>query len=155
MTAPVTLHWQRLPGAQAPDPLPLPAPATEGAAGLDLRAAVRTPLVLSPGERVRVPTGFALAIPDGYEGQVRVRSGRAWREGLGMPNAPGTIDADYRGELEVLLINFGQDPIHIVRGDRIAQLIIAPVVRPHSAEVDALPPSTGRGAGGFGHTGDR
>lgn len=151
----VAVFWQRLAGAMAPEPLPLPAPATEGAAGLDLRAAVRTPLILQPGERVRVPTGFALAIPDGYEGQVRVRSGRAWREGLGMPNAPGTIDADYRGELEVLLINFGQDPIHIVRGDRIAQLIIAPVVRPTSSEVDALPPSTGRGAGGFGHTGDR
>ena len=148
------LSWQRLAGAQAPDPLPLPAPATSGAAGLDLRAALRTPLHIQPGERVLIPCGFAVAVPDGHEGQVRPRSGRALQDGLTVLNAPGTIDADYRGELQVLLINHGQVPVLIERGDRIAQLVIAPVIRPTSIEVDHLP-ATARGTGGFGHTGTR
>jgi dUTP pyrophosphatase len=144
--------FQRLPAAAAPDALPLPAYATPGAAGLDLAAAVRAPLTLAPGERLLVPTGFAIALPDGYEGQVRPRSGRALAEGLTVLNSPGTIDADYRGELRVLLVNLGQAPLVVARGERIAQLVVAPVVRPTVLEAEALPPAP-RGAGGFGHTG--
>ncbi len=144
--------FQRLPAASAPDALPLPTFATPGAAGMDLAAAVREPLTLAPGERGLVPTGFAIAIPDGYEGQVRPRSGRALAEGLTVLNAPGTIDADYRGELRVLLVNLGSAPIVVRRGERVAQLVVAPVVRPTVHEAEALPPAA-RGAGGFGHTG--
>ena len=132
--------------------LPAPAYETAGAAGLDLRAALSAPITLQPGQRAAVPTGFALAIPDGYEGQVRARSGRALREGLGRGNAPGTIDSDYRGELLVLAINLGDKPIDIAPGERIAQLVIAPVAQLPVAEAETLPP-TARGAGGFGHTG--
>jgi dUTP pyrophosphatase len=142
---------RRLPGN---DDLPLPAPATAGSSGVDLRAALQEDLVLRPGERRLVPTGFAVAIPDGYEGQVRPRSGAALKQGLALPNAPGTIDSDYRGELGVILINLGQEPVTLRRGDRIAQLVIAPVARACFEEVAELPP-TDRGAGGFGHTGTR
>jgi len=132
--------------------LPLPAPATAGAAGVDLAAAVDGELVLEPGARVLVPTGLALAIPPGFEGQVRARSGLALRHGIVLPNAPGTIDSDYRGELQVILWNAGREPFRVARGDRIAQLVIVPVARVAWHEVEALPP-TARGAGGFGHTG--
>jgi dUTP pyrophosphatase len=135
--------------------LPLPAPATAESAGADLVAALDKPVVLEPGERVAVPTGFALAIPPGYEGQVRGRSGLALRHGVTLPNAPGTIDSDYRGEVHVILHNAGDAPFVIERGDRVAQLVIAPVARVEFAEVgstDALG-ATVRGDGGFGHTG--
>jgi dUTP pyrophosphatase len=131
-------------------PLPLPSYATDGAAGLDLRADVA--LVLQPGERKLVPTGIAVAIPAGYEGQVRPRSGLALRSGVTCLNTPGTIDSDYRGEVGVILVNLGQEPAAISRGDRIAQLVIAAVTRAELMESVSLPP-TGRGDGGFGHTG--
>ena len=136
------------------DDLPLPSYASEGAAGLDLRAAVRDAVVLAPGERALVPTGLRLAIPPGFEGQVRARSGLALKHGIVLPNAPGTIDADYRGELSVILWNSGREPFRIERGDRIAQLVVARVARvvwEEGAAVDA----SGRGAGGFGSTGAR
>jgi dUTP pyrophosphatase len=132
------------------EPLPLPSYATELAAGLDLRADVA--LTLAPGARALVPTGLAIAIPAGYEGQVRPRSGLALREGVTCLNSPGTIDADYRGEVGVILINLGEKPVQIGRGDRIAQLVIAPVVRAALTETAELP-QTRRSAGGFGHTG--
>jgi dUTP pyrophosphatase len=132
------------------EPLPLPAYATEGAAGLDLRA--DEAVVLAPGQRALVPTGLRLAIPPGYEGQVRPRSGLALREGVTCLNTPGTVDSDYRGEVAVILVNLGQKPVRLARGDRIAQLVIAQVARAELREGDHLPP-TGRGAGGFGHTG--
>jgi len=147
--ASVDLPVQILPHGEG---LALPAYQTEHAAGLDLRAAVERAVTLSPGGRALVPTGLALAIPPGYEGQVRPRSGLALRHGLTCLNTPGTIDADYRGEVQVLLINLGQEPCTIERGDRIAQLIIAPVTRAELTVVSKLPEST-RGAGGFGHTG--
>ncbi|MEM7522976.1 MAG: dUTP diphosphatase [Pseudomonadota bacterium] len=149
--SPPPLVVQRLPHA---GDLPPPAYETAGAAGLDLRAALSAAITLQPGQRSAVPTGFALAIPHGYEGQVRARSGRALREGLGLVNAPGTIDSDYRGELLVLAINLGDKPIDIAPGERIAQLVIAPVAQLPVAEAAALPPTV-RGAGGFGHTGRR
>lgn len=140
------IRWQPPRG----EPLPLPTYATEGAAGLDLRADV--PVRLLPGERALVPTGLALAIPPGFEGQVRPRSGLALRDGVTCLNSPGTIDSDYRGEVGVILANLGQKPVELKRGDRIAQLVVAPVARAELAEVPELPP-TSRGAGGFGHTG--
>ncbi|HUC64886.1 MAG TPA: dUTP diphosphatase [Stellaceae bacterium] len=134
------------------DGLPLPAYATPGSAGVDLVAAVEAPLVLAPGARAAVPTGIALALPEGYEGQLRPRSGLALRHGLAVLNSPGTIDADYRGELRVILANLGDAPVTITRGERIAQLVVAPVSRVAFARVAALPESR-RGAGGFGSTG--
>ena len=125
---------------------------TAHAAGMDLPAAVGDPVVLAPGERRAIPTGFAIALPPGTEGQVRPRSGLALREGLTVANAPGTIDADYRGEIQVLLVNLGDRPVTIRRGDRIAQLVVAPALRAEWSPSDALPP-TRRGDGGFGHTG--
>lgn len=123
------------------------------AAGLDLSACLPDgPLVLRPGERCLVPTGLALAIPSGFEGQVRARSGLALRHGLAILNAPGTIDADYRGELKIILINLGELPVEINHGERIAQLVLAPVAMLAPREVDALPPA-GRGSAGFGSTG--
>lgn len=135
--------------------LPLPAPATPGSAGVDLRAAIEKEQVLQPGERCAIATGFALEIPAGYEGQVRGRSGLALEWGISLPNAPGTIDSDYRGELHVILANGGERPFVLQRGDRIAQLVIAPVARPTWEEIAASEElgSTGRGRGGFGHTG--
>jgi len=147
--APVTVKITRLPGAHG---LPLPARATAGAAGFDLHAALEKDLVLEPGERALVPTGFAIAVPEGHEAQVRPRSGLALRHGLVLPNAPGTIDADYRGEVSVIVMNAGRDPITLRRGDRIAQMVIAPVANARFLEVDTLD-ETVRGAGGFGHTG--
>ncbi len=132
--------------------LPLPAYQTADAAGMDLLADLTAPLRLAVGERALVPTGLAVEIPAGFEGQVRPRSGLALRHGLTLLNAPGTIDADYRGEIGVLLINLGQDAVEIQRGERIAQLIIAPVARATWRPVDALGDS-GRAGGGFGHTG--
>lgn len=134
------------------DDLPLPAYQTQGAAGMDLYAAVEDSITLKAGERVSVPTGIAISIPEGYEGQVRPRSGLARRHGIGMVNSPGTIDSDYTGEIQVLLINLGSEPFTIHRADRIAQLIIAPVMRVVWEETDNLE-KTERGAGGFGHTG--
>jgi dUTP pyrophosphatase len=132
--------------------LPLPVRATAAAAGCDLAAAVEDELVLAPGQRELVPTGFAIELPDGYEAQVRPRSGLALRHGIVLPNAPGTIDADYRGEIRVILMNLGSEPFVIRRGDRIAQLVVAPVVRVGWDEAQALD-ETERGDGGFGHTG--
>lgn len=132
--------------------LALPAYATEHAAGLDLPAALESELTLMPGARTLVPTGLALAIPPGYEAQVRPRSGLAARHGLLIPNSPGTVDADYRGEVKVLLMNGGNEPVTLRRGMRIAQLVVAPVCRADLLLVSELPP-TRRGEGGFGHTG--
>lgn len=132
--------------------LDLPAYETALSAGMDLRAAVDAPVLLESMERRAIPTGLAMAIPSGFEGQVRPRSGLALRKGLGMPNAPGTIDADYRGELKVLVINLGPEPIEITRGMRIAQLLICPVAQAKIAVVDDLD-ATDRGTGGFGSTG--
>jgi dUTP pyrophosphatase len=125
---------------------------SEHAAGADLCAAVREQLTLLPGARALVPTGFSIALPPGYEAQIRPRSGLAIRSGVTCLNSPGTIDADYRGELSIVLANFGNDPVVIRRGDRIAQIIVAPVSRARFDQVDELPP-TERGDGGFGSTG--
>ncbi len=132
--------------------LPLPQAASVGAAGLDLRAAVETAVTLAKGERRLIPTGFRIALPLGFEAQVRPRSGLALRHGILIPNAPGTIDADYRGEIQVILMNAGGEDFVIERGDRIAQMVIASVVQPEWIEVEALD-GTERGEGGFGHTG--
>jgi len=139
----------RLPHAQDLD---LPSYATAGAAGLDLMAAVDDPVVLAPGAFGTIPTGLAVALPPGYEGQVRPRSGLAARQGVTVLNAPGTIDADYRGEVGVILINHGAEPVTIPRGMRIAQFVVAPVVRVTWAPMARLP-ETPRGGGGFGSTG--
>lgn len=146
---PVTVALRRLPGN---DDLPIPAKATPGSAGFDLRACVKGDMTLAPGARALIPTGFAIAIPPGYEGQVRPRSGLALRQGLTMLNTPGTIDSDYRGEVAVVAVNLGQEPVTLRRGDRIAQLVIGPVADARLEETGELP-GTGRGAGGFGHTG--
>ena len=132
--------------------LPLPSYETEGSAGLDLRAAIEDDIVLQSLERTAVPTGLSMAIPKGYEGQVRPRSGLAFRHGLTVTNAPGTIDSDYRGEVKVLLVNLGSEPVRITRGMRCAQLVIAPVSQMKLQEVSLLD-DTDRGAGGFGSTG--
>ena len=132
--------------------VPPPRYQTEGAAGMDLCAAVREPLAIAPGGRALVPTGWAVAIPPGYEGQVRPRSGLAFKHGVTVLNAPGTIDADYRGELKVLLVNHGDCDFVVARGDRIAQLLICPVMQAELREVEALD-RTARGAGGYGSTG--
>ncbi len=134
--------------------LALPSYASRGAAGLDLVAALAddAPLELAAGARAAVPTGLVVAIAEGFEGQVRARSGRALREGLAVLNAPGTIDSDYRGELKVLLVNLGEETVTVRRGERIAQLVVAPVERATVREVDELD-DTPRGAGGFGSTG--
>ncbi|HKE10029.1 MAG TPA: dUTP diphosphatase [Myxococcota bacterium] len=139
----------RLPGAED---LALPAPSTPGAAGLDLPAAVDGEMVIEPGARALVPTGFAIAVPPGLEGQVRPRSGLALHHGIVLPNAPGTIDSDYRGEVKVILQNTGHESFVVKRGERIAQLVFAPVERIAWREVAVLDP-TRRGDGGFGHTG--
>lgn len=145
---PIEVLIQRLPG----NDLPLPARATANASGFDLRACLPDSLTLEPGRRALVPTGFAIAIPAGWEAQVRPRSGLAIQVGLTMLNTPGTIDADYRGEVKLLAINLGESPVVIRRGDRIAQMIVSRVPEVTLREVPALPP-TDRGAGGFGHTG--
>jgi len=147
--ASVRLRVRRLEGSED---LPLPRPASAGASGLDLRAAVPEEVTLAPLERARIPTGLVLEIPPGWEGQVRPRSGLALRHGLTVVNAPGTVDSDYRGEVAVLLVNLGTDPYTVRRGDRVAQLVLAPVARVEVREV-AETTSTQRGRGGFGSTG--
>jgi dUTP pyrophosphatase len=134
--------------------LPLPAYESEQAAGLDLRAAVSPDhgVAIGPGERALIPTGIAVALPHGTEGQVRPRSGLAVRHGVTLLNSPGTIDADYRGEIQVVLVNLGRDSFTIIRGMRIAQLVIAPVMQVMISETDSLD-ETARGTGGFGSTG--
>ena len=132
--------------------LSLPARATAASAGLDLHANVPEDVTLAPGQRVLIPTGVRIALPPGYEVQLRPRSGLALKHGVSMVNAPGTIDADYRGQLQVLLINWGEAAFTVRRGDRIAQMVVCPVVMVDFAETDCLPDSV-RGEGGFGHTG--
>ena len=151
MSVPVTIEIRQLPHA---DGLPLPAYQTLEAAGLDLMAAVpeSEPVTLAPGQYALVPTGLAIALPPGHEAQVRPRSGLAAKHGVTVLNSPGTIDADYRGEIKVILINHGAAPFAIRRGERIAQMVIAPVVQAALVAVTALS-STDRGAGGFGSTG--
>jgi dUTP pyrophosphatase len=145
----VRIALKRLPQGEG---LPMPVYMSEHAAGADLCAAITEQLTLLPGARALVPTGFSVALPPGYEAQVRPRSGLAIRHGVTCLNAPGTIDADYRGEVRVVLANFGTEPFVILRGDRIAQIVVAPVARASFDLVEELPP-TGRGAGGFGSTG--
>jgi dUTP pyrophosphatase len=146
----VRLGVQRLPNGLDLD---LPRPASAGASGLDLPAALTEPVVLAPGERALVPCGLAVEIPAGWEGQVRPRSGLAVRHGVTVLNAPGTVDSDYRGELKVILVNLGQEPFEIRRGDRIAQLVLCEVAHGVAViELDSLTPSE-RGGGGFGSTG--
>ena len=149
MSDAVAIEVVRLPHARD---LPLPSYATEGAAGMDLLAAVSEPLVIAPGARALVPTGLRIALPPGHELQVRPRSGLALRHGIVLPNSPGTIDEDFRGELQVIVLNAGAEPFTVERGMRIAQAVLAPVTRAAWREVDALPDSA-RGAGGFGSTG--
>jgi dUTP pyrophosphatase len=146
--ASVRVALKRLPEGEG---LPLPAYMSEHAAGADLFAAVHEELTLLPGARALVPTGIAIALPPGYEAQVRPRSGLAIRSGVTCLNTPGTIDADYRGHVQVVLANLGSEPIVIRRGDRIAQLVVAPVSRATFEPVDELP-ATSRGIGGFGST---
>ncbi len=141
----------RLPHGQG---LPLPAYASAGAAGMDLMAAIEAPIELRPGARALVPTGLAIALPPGHELQVRPRSGLALKHAITLPNSPGTIDEDYRGELQVILLNAGTEPFVIERGMRIAQAVLAPVLQARWDEVDSLS-ATGRGTGGFGSTGHR
>ena len=145
----VRVALKRLPGA---DDVPLPSYMSELAAGADLCAAVEEDVMLAPGARALIPTGLSIALPPGFEAQVRPRSGLALRDGVTCLNTPGTIDADYRGPIGVILANLGSAPVTIKRGDRIAQLVIAPVSRAQFEIVDELPESV-RGAGGFGSTG--
>ena len=140
---------KRLPAA---DGLPLPTYMTAGAAGMDLHAAIDDDIVVDPGAIVLVPTGFAIAVPEGFEAQVRPRSGLAVKHGISLPNTPATIDSDYRGEIRVPIINLGREPFRVSRGMRIAQLVVAPVVRVAWSEQADLP-ATARAEGGFGHSG--
>jgi dUTP pyrophosphatase len=139
---------RRLPGTED---LPLPCYMTKQAAGMDLTAAVEAEVTILPGERALIPTGVTVALPEGYEAEIRPRSGLALRHGVTLLNAPGTIDADYRGEVGIILINHGQTPFVVRRGDRIAQMVVHRVGRVHWAVCEALSP-TERGDGGFGHT---
>lgn len=149
MAESVTVWFKRLPEGEG---LPLPAYMSEHSAGADVCAAVTADLTLAPGERALVPTGFACALPAGYEAQIRSRSGLALRHGVTTLNAPGTIDADYRGPVGVILANLGREPFVVRRGDRIAQIVVAPVSRAAFALRDELP-DTARAEGGFGSTG--
>ena len=149
MERPITVWIKRLPGGSD---LPLPVRMTEHAAGFDLRAAVAAPVTLHHGEIRLIPCGFAMAVPPGYEAQVRPRSGLAAKHGVTLVNSPGTFDADYRGEVQAPLINLGRESFVIERGMRIAQMLILPVPEVELLETDTLD-DTGRGAGGFGHTG--
>ena len=144
----ITVQLLREPGTED---IPLPGYATPGFAGVDLRAAVDCDVTLDPGEIELIPTGL-MAIPEGYEGQIRPRSGLALRNGISMANTPGTIDSDYRGSVQIIMINHGRESFTVKRGDRIAQLVILPVMRAKLVEVEQLP-DTSRSEGGFGHTG--
>ncbi len=145
----VRIAINRLPHGQD---LPLPSYETAQSAGMDIRAAVDGEITVEPGARALVPTGFKIALPDGYEAQIRPRSGLALKKGITLPNSPGTIDADYRGEVGIILMNAGSETFVIGRGDRIAQMIIAPVTKAHWVEAEELD-ETARGEGGFGSTG--
>jgi dUTP pyrophosphatase len=145
----IAIRVSRLPHGEG---LPLPSYATAGSAGMDLLAAVAEPVTIEPGKRALIPTGLAIALPPGYELQVRPRSGLALRHGIVLPNSPGTIDEDYRGELQVIVLNAGDAPFTVERGTRIAQAVLAPVVRARWLEVVSLD-ETVRGSGGFGSTG--
>jgi dUTP pyrophosphatase len=149
MITALTVQIRRLPSCEG---LPLPAYQTAGAAGMDLHAAVHEDLAIPPRGVMLVPTGLEIAVPEGFEAQVRPRSGLAVKHRISMPNTPATIDADYRGEIRVPLINLGDEPFVVTRGMRIAQLVVAPVLRVTWDEVAELP-ETGRGKGGFGHSG--
>jgi dUTP pyrophosphatase len=149
LPAPVPVRVRQLPHAHG---LPLPAYETEGAAGLDVRAAIDEPIELAPGALARIPTGLAIEVPAGFEMQIRPRSGLAARHGLTLANSPATVDSDYRGEVFVALVLLGPEPVRIERGMRIAQMVLARVPRLVWEPVDELN-ATGRGAGGFGHTG--
>jgi len=151
MSNTLAIHIVALPHFEG---LALPAYESAHAAGMDLRAAVSVdePVTLAPGARALIPTGITMALPEGYEAQVRPRSGLAAKHGVTCLNTPGTIDADYRGEVKVILINLGQEPFVVGRGDRIAQMVISPVTQAHWQSVATLPDSA-RGAGGFGSTG--
>lgn len=146
---PVNVKLRRLPHGAG---LELPGYATPGAAGMDLLAAIETPITIEPGQRKLIPTGFCIALPQGYELQIRPRSGLALKHGITLPNSPGTIDEDYRGEIGVIVLNTGHETFEVTRGMRIAQAVLAPVVRAAWQEVEDLD-ETDRGAGGFGSTG--
>ncbi len=150
-SSPILIQFKWLDPAAAAD-LRIPSYETAGSSGMDVCAAVTDQVTIGPGARALIPTGFAVAIPAGYEIQVRPRSGLAVKHGLSLPNSPGTIDADYRGEVKIAMINLGQEPVTIKRGDRVAQLVVAPVVRAALDVVSELD-DTARGSGGFGHTG--
>jgi dUTP pyrophosphatase len=150
MNSPVKVSITRL--SPATKDIPLPSYATEGSAGMDVRAGMADDIVLKPGASALVPTGFAIALPGGYEAQIRPRSGLAVKHQIGIMNSPGTIDSDYRGEVKVILTNFGSEEYVVRRGDRIAQMVVAPYSRAKWEERDSLD-ETPRGAGGFGHTG--
>ena len=143
------IHIKRL---KKDHPVSLPQYMTEGSSGMDLFASLADEVTLVPGDRKLISSGISVAIPEGFEGQIRPRSGLAVQKGIGIVNGPGTIDADYRGEIAVLLINFGKEPFTIRNGDRIAQMVISPVTRVTLEEVEDLPPTLRQG-GGFGHTG--
>ncbi len=145
----IDVHFKKLPHA---NDLELPSYESAAAAGMDIRAALNEPMQLNPGKRALIPTGLQMALPQGYEAQIRPRSGLAWRNGITMLNTPGTIDSDYRGEVKVLAINHSEEPFTINHGDRIAQMVIAPVQQCNVLEVKDLPESE-RGEGGFGSTG--
>lgn len=149
MTDKTTVQVRRLPHAAD---LPLPSYATDGAAGMDLLAAISEPVTIAPGQRALIPTGLAIALPPSHELQIRPRSGLAMRHGIALPNSPGTIDEDYRGEIQVIILNTSDQPFTVERGMRIAQAVLAPVLRATWQEVDELP-DTARGVGGFGSTG--
>lgn len=146
----ITIRVSRVPGSG--EDVPLPAYATKRASGMDIRAVVPEPVTIAPGETALIPAGIRIEIPHGYEGQVRPRSGLAVKHGIGILNAPGTIDSDYRGELKVILTNFSPVPFTVRRGERIAQLVISPVVTARWEEGSDVE-ETERGSGGFGHTG--
>ena len=143
------IQFKKLPHAED---LPLPSYESEFAAGMDIRAALENPIILQPGERQLIPSGLKMAMPQGYEAQIRPRSGLAYRHGITMLNTPGTIDADYRGELKMLAVNLGDEKFTVNHGDRIAQMVIAPVIQAEVNEVETLS-ATERGDGGFGSTG--
>lgn len=145
----VQVKIKRLPGQED---MALPSYETDGAAGMDIRAAVEAPVTIEPGEIRLVPTGLSVAVPRGYEAQIRARSGLALKRGIGMVNAPGTIDSDYRGEIGLIMINWGKEPFTINRGDRVGQMLIHRVHRAEFVEVEELD-GTQRGEGGFGHSG--